>query len=224
MPALPNAPQVMKVVLQQTIGADTTAIDRLYFQYIGPAPSNAACANWAAAISNSWLAHITPLQDVDTTLTEVSVTDLTSPTSGFGVNLTAHIGTRAGGVLGADMCALIRETIARRYRGGHPRVYLRAGNDNDLLTPQSWTPAFVTAVSNGWLNFIADDTLPAPLGVVSIAAANVSYFKGFTNFTFPSGRVRAIPTVRPAPVVDLITAFACQVKPASQRRRTLQSA
>jgi hypothetical protein len=224
MPALPSVPKVLQVTAHQTIGADTAAINRWFHQYAGGAPTAVQAAALATTISGNWGTLISPLQDTATSLTSVTVQDLSSPTAAFGQDLTVRAGTRAGSAEGADVCALIRESINRRYRGGHPRVYLRAGVVADLSTPQGWFPAFVLLVTNGWTAMQNNINAGVWVGGISMITVNVSYYQGFHNFTYPSGRVRALPTVRGAPVVDPIVAFACQSKPASQRRRTLWSA
>jgi hypothetical protein len=74
-----------------------------------------------------------------------------------------------------------------------------------------------------YISFNSTIITSPPAGMGVMLPVNVSYFQGFHNFTFPSGRVKAIPTVRPVPVVDLINNFSVNPHVGSQRRRNLQS-
>jgi len=92
-----------------------------------------------------------------------------------------------------------------------------------LATPETLTAAQIGFILAGYNAFVS-----AALGHVPVAAApatevNVSFFQGFHNVTFPSGRQRAVPTIRVAPVVDTVIAHAVNPKVASQRRRNQQS-
>jgi hypothetical protein len=63
----------------------------------------------------------------------------------------------------------------------------------------------------------------APTALTPAFQVNVSYFSGFTNVTFPSGRIRPVPKLRSVPLVDTVTSWSTNPNVASQRRRNLQS-
>ena len=222
MPALPDVPKVIKIVLHQHIGADNIALNRIFFRYDGTAPSDTQLATLAGAISTDWQGNIAPLVDTACSLQQVECTDLSSPTAAHGVDNTIHAGTRAGSGLPSAVCAVVKQNIARRYRGGHPRVYLRAGVLSDMSGESAWAGAFVTEYVNDYNAFSVALQALGWAGASNFYPVNVSYYQGFHNFTFPSGRVRALPTLRGAPVVDPITSYAGNPRPANQRRRSLQ--
>jgi hypothetical protein len=94
------------------------------------------------------------MQDADTTLTQVEVTDLTSSTSGqFTVDVSTP-GTRAGSYLPASACVMVSYAVARRYRGGHPRTYLSVGVQGDLTDAQQWSSDFLPVITTAWEDFI----------------------------------------------------------------------
>src|SRR5215469_2928976 len=124
MPALPNVPSTLKMILTWTVGSDTDVVCRAYYQYSGAAPTSAQLATLAGHLESNYATNLAPLADVDTTLTNTELIDLTSPTSGVGNFASSVVGTRSGGILSAQAAAMLNFKIARRYRGGKPRVYL----------------------------------------------------------------------------------------------------
>lgn len=225
MPALPNVPKVLKFILKtEDFGGDLAMINRFFMQYSGSAPLVADLLALGTAVNAAWAAHLQTLYDANTQYNGVTIEDLTSSTSAAETVPAATIGTRAGGALGAGTAFVIKQLISRRYRGGHPRLYLSVGVTTDLLTKNDWQVAFANAVQAGWAAFITAVEAAVWAGGVSLSPVNVSYYQGFTNHTFPSGRVRPIPNLRPAPVIDVIAGYLANPKVGSQRRRNLQSA
>lgn len=223
MPALPSVPKVVKVVLQQALlGATRDLINRFFIQYTGTAPTNSQLDTFAQAVTTSWGTNVVPLANADCSLETVSCEDLTSPTSAVGSSSLGSTGTRSGGANGAAMCVVMQEKMARRYRGGHPRVYLPWGSDSDLESANTWGTAFTASAEAAWINFIDDILAAGWTGAGTLSAVNVSYYAGFTNVTSPSGRARPKPTLRGTPVVDAITSYAMNPLVGSQRRRNMQ--
>lgn len=221
MPALPNVAQVMRVALKYTLGGDVDVLNRMFFQYDGTAPSISDVDSWCAALGTIWNTHVASLVNNTVSLTEISSEDLTSPTSASGTASMFHSGTSDSGALNAGTALVMSGKITRRYRGGHPRLYFPYFGSSDLDTPQTWLADALSAMQTAWDTFIAD-TLESSLGSASIVGpVNISYFEGFTNFTFPSGRTKAIPKLRVTPLIDPIVSYSPNPAPASQRRRNL---
>lgn len=162
--------------------------------------------------------------NTDITLVKTEVTDLTSNTSPQSVNTTQHAGTISGQALPAGTAGVLQFKIGRRYRGGHPRMYLPGRSAADLQTPQLWTASAVADFTAAWNNTVAQMVSNKPAGFTFLQQVNVSYFQGFVNHTFPSGRVRPVPVLRSTPFVDTIESVSTNPHVASQRRRNLQSA
>jgi hypothetical protein len=119
---------------------------------------------------------------------------------------------------------VIRHKINRRYRGGHPRTYLPGLAGFYVGANGNWTAASMSATLTGWNTFMASCIASPPAAVGTLVHVNVSYFTGFVNKMFPSGRQHPVPTVRGTPVVDTIVSESINPRPASQRRRNIQSA
>jgi hypothetical protein len=224
MPARPNVPGVAAVVLKGAYGIDVDVVNKFYVAFTGGPLTGAQALTWATAIGNAWNTNLAAIFHPDFALESVTVEDLTSATAGAATALTSHVGTRAGNALGAATCVVLQLKIARRYRGGHPRLYLAALQGGDLLTNQQWAGASILQVQTDWANFIAAVVSGAPAGITATNQVNVSYYQGFTNHTYPSGRVRPVPNLRATPVVDIVTAISVNPKLGSQSRRNLQSA
>jgi hypothetical protein len=219
MPALPPATQVCRIIVHQALQDDNNVINRFFIKYTGSPPTDAMLNTFCAAVGTAWGANVSPLQSSNITAYRAETEDLTSATSAVGAANFTEVGTRAGATLSASVAAVINGIIARRYRGGHPKNFLWAGIETDLQTVGTWKATFTAAVEAGWLAFI-DAVLGAGwAGAGTLTPVNVSYYAGFHNFTFPSGRTRPIPTVRVAPVVDPITEYTVRAIIGSQRRR-----
>lgn len=156
------------------------------------------------------------------TLTEVLAQDLSSDTGAVGTATVSLTGDRSGGPLPAEVVSLINFVVARRYRGGKPRIYLPYGTDSDILDPQHWEAAFVTALTTAWGSFITDSFAAVWTGGGPLEQVVVSYYLGSTGDltgTMPYIRGHTKPTLRAAPVNYPITGFSVNPVPASQRRR-----
>jgi hypothetical protein len=224
MPPLPDVAQVLRVELKQTYQSDLDVLTRLYFQYSGAAPSDADLTTFAGDVAAAWGSDIAPeLVHESVTLTEVTVTDLTSPTSGQGSWAGSSAGGLSGDPLAAGTAFLVNFQIARRYRGGKPRVYPAWGAAASLGDASGWGGGFMTEVGIKWPAFVAEIIADAPGSSGPIVQVNVSYYQGFAVEINPiTGRSRNISKPRAVPVVDPVLSTTYSTKPASQRRRNLQ--
>jgi hypothetical protein len=211
---------VLRIHLKHTLNADLDVLSRFYLLYTGTAPSDSGLVTFAGSVAALWNTNIAPLCHSAVVLVEVDVVDLTTPTSSAGAASVSHAGTRTGGQLPAGTAALINMTIARRYRGGKPRVYLPLGTDTDVGTGQHWVSGSVTAFTTGWDNLIAGAIAAPPSGTSFAGQVSVSYYKGFSSVQNPvTLRWRNIPTPRATPVVDGVVLNSCNLAYGSQRRR-----
>lgn len=223
MPALPSVSKVLRVILRYAASAEGQAlINRIFISYSGTAPSDSQLDTFAAVVGTAWDAGLKSLTSTQYTLQDVAVEDLSSPTAAVGFSDVNTSGTRAGDVLGAAVAAVIQQKVARRYRGGHPRVYLPVGVSTDLADADQWGSTFITNLLAGYATFLSDIFAGGWTAAGTLDGVNVSYYSGFTNHTYPSGRVRPIPTLRGSPVVDPVLQYAVNGNLASQRRRNGQ--
>lgn len=226
MPALPDVPNMLKIEHLMSVGNDGSAMVRWFVEYSGSAPSDSVCNSVASALAAAWATNLAPLANTDVILNEITVTDLTSPTSGRGVWSGSHAGTRstttlpgATTTLPGATAVLVNMPIARRYRGGKPRIFFPPPVDTDLFSPAEYNAAFVTAATTGVEAFFSGIEALTPGTMTSLTHVNLSYYKGFTNYTPPSGRARAVPTYRPEALHDDITGYSVKEIIGSQRRR-----
>jgi len=221
MPALPPVPQVIRTDITWSRAEDSKVKCRFFMRYSGTAPAagdlTAACTSLYGAYGTDLKGLATP----DVILQSMEMTDLTSPTSAVGSYATAVPGTASEAALPADTSALVSGHISRRYRGGHPRIYLPFGGQGHLADAQTWSSGFVNALQSDWDAFMLAATALTWTGATIAEIVNVSFYEGFHLFTGPTGRVRNIPTVRVTPLVDAISGWVARTGVASIRKRLL---
>jgi hypothetical protein len=224
MPALPSASFIFKITLSWDVGTDTSAVTILHWLYAGLPPTPAQCSTWCTSFNALTSAEWPLVMGSSTTYLGVSIIDLTSPTSAEGSAGTSVVGTRSGATLGAGTALLAHYPIGRRYRGGKPRSYLPWGTADDLNTRNTWITPFLTIATTTWQAILNAVPAAGPVGTAALVSqVNLSYY-GPPNRTITgsTGRVRTVSTVRPTPLIDLISGFSMSGKLASQRRRNLQ--
>lgn len=215
---LPDVPCV-RVRLIYNTQASKAAGNRFYVSYAGAAPSAATLNTLATSIEGLWGSAIAPLIATEYSLNEVDVLDIATDAGASGSWTGEEAGTRSGTGL-PDQCAVnIEFDIARRYRGGKPRIFFPPPVDTDLFSPAEYNAAFVTAATTGVEAFFSGIEALTPGTMTSLTHVNLSYYKGFTNYTPPSGRARAVPTYRPEALHDDITGYSVKEIIGSQRRR-----
>lgn len=223
MPALPDVPNVVRVATVGTFGNDIDVVNRVYFRVNTPGATPLSLNTFCASVASAWNTRLAALFDQLFTLTSTNAEDLTSAVSPVGVASTSHAGTRGGAAISGSACALVQNKIGRRYRGGHPRTYLAALTDADQASLQTWIPASLTSLTTAWSQFMSDigGALTTAYGAANSDHVNVSYYEGFTNVTYPSGRTYPRPTLRVSPLVDTVIGYSANPNIASQRRRNL---
>lgn len=220
MPALPSVPNVLRLDLIHNWGDDPHLANRSFWKYSGGAPGNGDCSAFASLAETAWVGHISGLAGTFITLTGIRVTDLSSPTGGTAEISVSHSGARGGAALSINDCAVLNFPIARRYRGGKPRMYVPWGVDGDIAAgSNSWTSAFISAATTAWEDF--QSAFSATEGSTTITnQCNISYYHGFASVQNPiTLRWKNLPTPRAAAVDDAIVAVACSPFVGSQRRR-----
>lgn len=219
MPERPSPGAVLQVEFKTSTGGSHLGGSRFFLSYTGGAPSSSDLNSLASDVSSAWGTHIAPRVANAEALENVTITDLSSDTANIGTWSGSVAGTNSGGALIASAAALVNHTVARRYRGGRPRTYVRAGTETDLASENQWSTDFLTDMLTAWEGWIAEILAATGIGITLTNIVNVSWYKGNTVFTTPSGRARNIPVLRTTPVVDPITSSTVAVKIGSQRRR-----
>jgi len=215
---LPDVPCV-RVRLIYTPETGQVAGSRFYLSYSGSAPTGANCTTLAGDVASAWNSHLASLVNESWTLVEVDVLDIATD-SGFSGQWTGSDGgTRSGVVVPQQVATNVEFDIARRYRGGKPRMFFPPGVIADESSNAEWSNSYVTAVNSGFVAFFAAISALSIGSMGTLAPVNLSYYKGFTNITNSSGRERAVPTYRATALHDNITGVSTKPMMGSQRRR-----
>lgn len=217
-PPLPASP-TMRVKLDYTFSGGQLGGSRFYLQYAGGAPTAGNCVTLAGDIAAQWATSIAPLVDVNSELTRVDVLDIATLTGASGEWNGANAGTRAGASMPQQCAMNVEFGIARRYRGGKPRMFFPPGVTGDMADDGHWATAFVDEYNTAVAAFFAGIEALDIGAVGALTHVNLSYYSGFKNITNSSGRERAVPTYRDTALLDTITQYAAKAVIGSQRRR-----
>jgi hypothetical protein len=172
----------------------------------------------ANSIFTNYAAQILPLQAAQTTFEDVVVTDLNTAGAPQGTSTIAPaVGSAGGGATNAAACKVATIHTAIRSRTGRGRIYLGGMANNDVVGPQAWTAASITAMNNDWLAFlVALAALPAPGPLFQTV---VSYFSGKVPNPNPLSNRRFISQRRLIPQTNDAVQVVFHTRIASQRRR-----
>jgi hypothetical protein len=215
---LPASPCV-RVKLDYLNTDSSEASSRFYLSYSGSAPTGADCIALATAVALSWHDNLAGAVAPDYSLVEVDVLDIATDTGLSGQWTGSDPGLNTGTALPAQSAMNVEFGIARRYRGGKPRMFLPPGITGNQADAGHWNSTFVGVVTSAvevFFSSIGSDTIGA---MGTLAHVNLSYYKGFTNVTNSSGRTRAAPKYQYPAAVDPITGYSAKALIGSQRRR-----
>jgi len=218
VPPLPASPCV-RVRLDYTGSATEKAGSRFYLSYAGSPPTGADCNAIALAIGNAWGTHIGPEISNYWGLSEVDVLDIATHSGNSGNSVVGWSSSGGTNEIPASAAINVEFDIARRYRGGKPRMFFPPADASNLGNPAQWTSGFVTGMNTAVAAYFAAVEAISVGAVGALAHVNLSYFQGFTNHANTSGRERAVPTYRDTALVDLVTGYATKQVVGSQRRR-----
>jgi hypothetical protein len=225
MPPLPSVPDVLNIQLKFTVGR-ANVLFRVHLRYASSPPSRNDLIQYAASIEANIGAHLLPLFSTQVNTAEVMVTDLSDHEYGArGIVSSQRVGTRPGLPNGAAVAALINFKVARRYRGGKPRVYVPFFVSSDLTPGLTWSATALDEGTAGWGAFMDGMLTDTPSTLTVVDQVNVSYYEGFEVVTdLRTGRSRNVSRLRPGgPAVDKITRWSINPKLGSQRGRNLHS-
>jgi hypothetical protein len=217
-PPLPASP-CLRVRLNYLFTDAFEAGSRFYLSYSGAAPTAGNCATLASDIAAAWNSHLASLISADVELAEVDVLDIATDSGLSGQWTGADPGTIAGNLLTQNVAQNIEFNIARRYRGGKPRMYLPSPSNAELTDTSHWSSAHVTALNTGIAAFMSEIEALSIGAIGTLAHVNLSYYSGFTNVTNSSGRTRAAPKYRTTALVDTVSGYSAKATVGSQRRR-----
>lgn len=215
---LPDVPCVRcRLIYTQTDSFDGGS--RFYLSYSGSAPSGANCATLASTIAAAWNTDLAGQFTTNWALTEVDVLDIATDSGLSGQWTGSHAGSNAGPILTAAAASNVEFGIARRYRGGKPRMFFPPASHNETADPGHWSEAYQGGLQTAVGNFFAACIASPPSGMGTLAHVNLAYYHGFTNITNGSGRTRAVPKYKDTATHDNVTGYFPKLLIGSQRRR-----
>jgi len=220
VPTPPVVPDTLRVRL---IGALPNAAAwgvRFYVGYTGGAPTPANCLAIAEAIGSVYDSAIIGLQDTNVTLSQVDVVDLSTE---YGSSATADVDYHGSGVSGAvdnQIAAVVKFEIARRYRGGKPKMFIPGIESTYQEDGSHWTEAFCNDMGTAFTTFNSDIAEITEGSTDLAGIVNVSLYQGFTAVENPvTHRYRNVPTYRETPLIDTVESFTCDSLMGTQKRR-----
>lgn len=215
---LPDTP-CFRVKLDYTEADGSQGSSRFHLSYSGGPPTAGNCQAVATGIGTAWANQLAEVVGLNWSLTEVDVIDIASDTGASGTVAVNHAGSSGLNPMPAQVCTNVEYDIARRYRGGKPRMFLPPPGDAQRANDAHWTAGFITQVNTQLTAFFADIHALTGVGVSALSHINLSYYQGFTNVTNSSGRTRAAATYRKVALSDPVISYACKGVMGSQKRR-----
>jgi predicted transcriptional regulator len=220
MPPLASVPKVIKVEFIHTLQENTDILNRIFVAYAGT-DTVADITALVTHFGTAWAAHVMANLSSSLVLEAVQAIDLSSPSApAAAAPFSSAGGDTTGNTMSANVAVTVQKKLSRRYRGGHPRTYLAGASTQKLVDTERWSSAAINTWEADWTAWEVAAISGAPAGLGVLQFVNVSFFSGFINHTFPSGRTRPIPVPRVTPLVDIILSTSINPRPTSQRRRT----
>jgi hypothetical protein len=221
MPPLPSPGLVVRISWETEDDSGVPAGSRAFFSYHGSAMTQGVANGLAAAVVTAWGDNIAPIVATTDTLTSVTVQDLSSDTGVVAETTATTAGSGSGNAMPPNIAININHVIARRYRGGKPKTFLRAGTVSDVhaTLKNEWSAAFIATATTAWQAFVSDVLAASGANLSNIV--NVSWYQGFTPVLNPvTGRTRDVAKLRAdGPITDVVTDAIVRPKFGSQRRR-----
>lgn len=219
-PPLPEFPCV-RVSLDYEADSGQKFGSRFFLRYTGDAPSGANCITLAGDVATAWGAEFASQVASAYMLKRVDVLDIATD-SGLSGQWT---GSTAGGQTTTPAAPIstainIEFGLARRYRGGKPRMYLPPPSAVNMLDTAHWNAAVISSVNTNAAAFFATLEGLTVGGMGTLSHVSLSYYESFTNPPIETGRrERSRPTYRATAKVDNVTGYFTKTVIGSQRRR-----
>ena len=215
----PPASPCLRVRLIYSEEDGTLAGSRFFLGYSGTAPTPANCVTLANDIATAWSTTMANLVTSGYSLTSVDVLDIATDTGASGVVTVDFPGLDTGAGIPSSCASNVEFGIARRYRGGKPRMFIPPAAQVNMLDGSHWTSSFTTDIGVQTTAFFAAVVALSVGAIGTLTHVSLSYYKGFTNIENSSGRERAAPNYRTSALVDPVTSIIPKQVIGSQRRR-----
>lgn len=218
---LPPVGEIMKTVLRWSQGGNDQIFNRLYWRYAGAVSGTNGTLLWAEAIMAALKTWILPRLSNAVWIHDVTATDLTSHGNAEVTFNEPLEGGVAGQVVPPGDAVLLSFGIDRRYKGGHPRIYIPGMTEAGVDLNGDITSSEGSIWQSAWQNFFNDVASLRPwTGMTNCTHVSVGYFSGSIPMKTPSGRYKNVAQLNPKGTqVDTIRSIKIGGKIVSQRRR-----
>jgi hypothetical protein len=217
-PPLPETPCV-RVRLDYLQSDAFDAGSRFFLSYAGASPTGANCIALATAIATAWSDNVASSVSSAVSLKEVDVLDIASNAGLSGQWTGTDPGTGGATQIASQVAGNVEFGIARRYRGGKPRMFVPGPPTEAVLDAGHFSPDYIANLNTGIAGFFTAIEALDIGAMGALAHVNLSYYDGFTNITNSSGRTRAVPKYRPTALVEAIVGYSTKAVYGSQKRR-----
>jgi hypothetical protein len=199
--AVPNTIAVRFLFSQGGLPAETIQ----YALYTGGPPVAGDLNDMAQALGADWWSNVQSIYCITTSFVAVTCQDLNTLDGAVSTYSFNAFGTDEATSSPASSAVLCSHTIARRYRGGHPRTYYPPPSTDHLSGPSTWDSTTVTAFNSAQTGY--NSTL-----------GGASWGSFTTVYPVSVSRILA-GSPRTTPVLDEITSSVVEGLIRSQRRR-----
>lgn len=152
MPPMPDVPGALKITFTWSDGVADWG-SRIFCGGIVPGVSSADLHAAATDLSGTWGTHLAPITSEDFTLVKLAITDLTSPSAGYGYWTGSVPGTHTGDSLPSNVSNDIEFNTGLRYRGGRPLIHHPPGDANSLDGARQYADLNVAASTAAFADF-----------------------------------------------------------------------
>lgn len=222
MPTPPAVPNVIKFRITGTLPTDAAWGVGLYCGYSGGTPSPADMLYFCEGIVGAWNTYIVPFQANTVHTLACDGIDLSSDD---GAGNTADVDFPGGSedaAVANQIAGIVKFDIARRYRGGKPKMYVPGLNLGLVLDDSHWTDTAVNDIGSAFTTMSGIIAEIATAGIALVTVVNVSRYQGFLAVENPvTHRWRNIPAYRPSPLVDAVGGYTMDPLFGTQKRRRL---
>lgn len=220
IPPLPDTPCV-RVRMDFTQADGFTGGIRFFESYSGSAPTAGDCTTLAGDIATAYATNVLNWVNDDWSLTEIDVLDIASDSGLSGQWTGTETGGRSGTPLPAQVATNVEFNIARRYRGGKPRMFWPPSVTGDLANPSNYDGTFLAGIGSATSAFFATIAGLSIGAMGTLAHVNLSYYSGYET-TSPPWRgpgYKYPPKYRALAKSDVIEGYAPKAMLGSQKRR-----
>lgn len=172
----------------------------------------------ASAVFTNWNTFISPQCTGAISMTQVAAVDIGSPSPVASTTTGNSVGSLPQPEpIPSSLCLVVSFRIPARYRGGHPRIYLPAGNSVNLATTSTWAGSFVNTVQTSFQNFVTSVRASLPQN----SGAQVSHVVPTYTYTYTQDPVKHkfIKTRTGVKAIYIVASYLGRALPGTQRRR-----